>query len=271
MELTKFHPQTAHKLAMQHVKAPDLRPFLSALNSKKVDESADLEVLIAISEGISQAIFNLGHQAKNDSEYKQLCNTVFTKVRHRFAMLTLDEIKLACEYGAEGVYGEVMGVNVIQILKWLNGFKADLKRHNAKKELLLAQEVKEEPKEVTEEKSIEIALNAFETYKRKGNYDDYGNIIYDFLERKKVINFSDQRKNEIKEAVLKMELTRLSAPLNLDEKRRFEREKNDLLNNPKDLKGMFKRHALNVFFADLCEMGADLEMPHEGFRKAVAI
>ncbi len=271
MELTKIHPQTAHALAMQQVQAPELKPFLSALNSKKVFESTDNEISATIAKAVLNAIFYLKHKPSDKQEFDLTIDALASEVKQSFKGLTLDEIKLACLCGSKHQYGDIMGVGVSQVLQWLSAFIADQRRHKAKKELILAQEVKEEPKEVTEEKSIEIALNAFETYKRKGNYDDYGNIIYNFLERKKVINFSDQRKNTIKEAVLKMELARLSAPLNLDEKRRFEREKNDLLNKPEDLKGMFKRHALNVFFADLCEMGAELEIPLECWATAVAI
>lgn len=271
MELARIHPQTANFLAIQETKELELKPFLQALNSPKVYESTDEEVILTLVKAVLTATHRLKREVEEDEEYEQLAGSILREVREDFHMLTLDEIKLACIRGSKGLFGEVFAISAVQILQWLGAFKVDQNRHRAKKQLILAQEVKIEPREVTDEDSKKLALNAFNRYKKTGKYEDYGNIIYHFLEKKGVINFCNQRKNEIKEAFLKMELTRLSAPLNLDEKRRFEREKNDLLNNPKDLKGMLKRHALNVFFADLCEMGTELEIPSQTGKESLNV
>ncbi len=259
MELIKSTEQ-AFSLVLKRTKEIELKPFLSALNSKKVVDCVDSEIMMSISAGVAKAIFDLGHQAKDVTEYQQMCNSIFIKVRRRFGMLTLDEIKLACEYGSEGAYGDVMGVNVVQVTKWLQAFVADLRRIKAKKELLASQESKPEQKQLTESDYTNLALSAFDKYKETGYYNDYGNIIYNFLERSGIINFCDQRKKEIKEAVLKEEIERFSTPINLYEKRRFEREKSEILDGMLGLAGKCKKHALLVYFSELLSMGMELEL-----------
>lgn len=261
MKLQKTHPKLTSSLVVQPARSLEIEPFLKALNSKKVADSPENEIEDVLSLAVSNAIFYLKHKPIPPDEYELTINAILLEVTQQFRGLTLNEILLACRFGSMRHYGDIMGVGVSQVVQWLSAFVADQRRHKAKKALLAVQENEQkESKEVTTDDFEKLALHAFDKYKKTGNYEDYGNIIYHFLERKGLINFCNKRKNEIKNIVLKSELERRAMPLNMDEKRKFDREKNEILNGMNDLKGKCKRHALKVFFSDLCEMGLELKM-----------
>lgn len=249
--------QTIAKLSIQQA---ELKPFLAALDSKKVAQSTESEIACTLSQAVTKAFFYLNYKPKSSEEYGLIIDALLSEVVQHFKGLTLEEIKLACLHGSKGYYGDVMGIGVAQVLKWLDMFMADSRRIKARKELSIARESKQECKQLTNDDYKNLALNAFEQYKKTGHYDDYGNIIYNFLEREDIINFCSQRKKEIKNTVLELELKKRSTPFNIDEKRRFEREKNEILNGFGGLAGKCKRYALQVYFSELLEMGMELEI-----------
>lgn len=174
-----------------------------------------------------------------------------------FKTLTLEDLSLAGHRGAMGFYGEFFGVSAVTILKWFNNFLVDPKRHDAKR-LLLPVEPKQIERTLSDKDRKELVLTAFEKFKNAGHYEDWGNLVYNFLEAKELITYSNARKAEIKETVMQIELERLSAPVSLDEKRTFDREKNALLEGRTDLKSKCKRYALNIYFSELTEMRQEL-------------
>ncbi len=259
MNLTKIHPGIDRTVVVQQI--PELNPFLCALNSKKVLESSDSEIANVLAKAVSNATFYLKHKPGPSEEFDLTIDALLVEIKQNFRGLTLDEIKLACLCGSKHQYGEIMGVGVSQVLRWLSAFISDQRRHKAKRDLMLAQEARSSSREVTEDDYKELALNAFKKYKEVGKYEDYGNIIYDFLDCKNVINFSNQRKKDIERTVKEIELKRLSMPRTLHERNSFKIIMEKILSGDKDeLRRKCKRYALNVFFADLVEMDADLEI-----------
>lgn len=258
MSNIQIYKDTAIELAKQQTKEVTLHPYLNALKSKRVLESSDAEIVETISKAVSQATFDMGHKPKEEIEYKLMIASILDEIKISFIAFTLGELNLACKRGSQGAYGENMGINVVGVIKWLNGYKNDLNAQKAKKEIIDASHVKEAPKELTDEDRKELSLSAFERFKNTGVYEDYGNIVYLFLERIGNINFTDERKLEMKTEVMKNELTTLSAPLSLEEKRKFDRQKQEILDGSMDLKAKCRRYALHVYFKELVEMGLEL-------------
>lgn len=235
-------------------------PYIEALRSNLIKESSDKEIKAALSAGINKAIFNMGHPSKDLTELSAMIEELLRDVKSLLGTLTTGEIVLACQNGSKEAYGQNFGVNVSSVLRWMMGLLNDLKRHEAKKALLEANTPKEEPKkETTEEEWKDLAISAFEKFKANGVYEDWGNIIYLFLERKGILNFSNERKAEIKRIVENRELAKLSAPLSMEEKRSFDKLKDQLLSGSMDLKGKCRREALLIYFKELDEMGLAME------------
>lgn len=258
----RIHNQSLVQFVINKSNDNDLKPYLEALKAKLVSDSSDTEVLICLSEAISKATLVLSHKAKTKEEHNLCCTAILEIIRMRFQMLTIGDLKLAILKGSIGDYGDIMGVNTAQVVKWLQAYKDDLKRHQAKAEIRKAQIIQPETKEWTDSDRKALSMKAFDEYKSKGSYDDLGNWVYDFLDRKNVINFSTQRKKEIEKVVKEIELKRLSMPRSLSERNGFKTIIEKIMGGDKEeLRGKCKKHALNVFFADLIKMGIDLEIP----------
>lgn len=236
-----------------------LKPYLEALNDKRVMDSTDDEIKAALSAGIHKAIFNLGQQPKSLGEITLMNNELVGEVKNFCKAFTLTEIVLACQNGAKEAYGQNFGINVATVMRWMMGLLNDMKRQSAKKLIADYSKPKEEkPKELTDAERKSLALEAFEKFKKTGNYTDWGNVIFNYLERIEVLNFSNERKAEIKEIVKQKEIERLSAPLSLEEKRKFDREILDILNGVEDLKSKCRKEALNIYFSELVELEMEL-------------
>jgi hypothetical protein len=233
-------------------------PYIKALESPKVKDATDNEIEKQLVTLISKTVFELGQAPKSTDELLLMSQSLLPEVKSMFQNLTLEELSLAAHRGALGFYGEFFGLNPVTLTKWFNSILMDMKRQDAKK-LLLPEEPKQIERALSEKERIDLALKAFDKFKQLGYYEDWGNLVYSFLEAKELINFSNERKSEMKEAVMKIELERLSTPLTLDEKRTFDRDKNALLEGRTDLKSKCKRYALNVFFKDLIEFKQELK------------
>ena len=222
--------------------------------------SDDNEIKAALSRGINSAIFSMGHPSKGVPELTLMINMLLSDVKFLGSTLTLGELLLMCQNGSKEAYGQNFGVNVATVNKWMMGMISDMKRQAAKKSLYEASIPKEETlKEVSEEEFTRLSIEAFNKFKTTGVYEDWGNIIYLFLERKGLLNYSNERKAEILQIVKNRELTRLSAPLSMEEKRGFDRLKDQLLSGSMDLKGKCRREALLIYFKELVEMDMSLE------------
>ena len=236
-----------------------VKPYLEALNGKRVMDSTDNEIKAALSTGINKAVFNLGQQAKDIVELSAMINELLGEVKTFCKAFTLAEIVLACQNGAKEAYGQNYGINVAGVMRWMMGLLNDMKRQTAKKLLQDANTPKTEPKkELTDLERKVLAIEAFEKFKTCGRYDDWGNLIFFYLERIGLLNYSNERKAEIKKTVEKKELERLSAPISLEEKRKFEREAEGILNGTADLKAKCRREALVMYFSELIELGIEL-------------
>lgn len=246
---------------------PAIVPFLEAFNSKMVKDCTDKEILHVLNDIVTKAIFEGGFGGKGEVDSLMIITALLPDCKLFFKTLTLDELKLAANRGVRGIYGDMFGVSVASLSKVFNGYMGDMKRQEAKRVLIEASAPKvEAPKEVSETEWVRLSIEAFNKFKKSGVYEDWGNIIYLLLERKGLLNYSNERKAEIKQIVEKRELARLSAPLSMEEKRSFDRLKDQLLSGSMDLKGKCRREALLIYFRELAEMEMSLEevLQHPG-------
>lgn len=175
--------------------------------------------------------------------------------------LTLPEIEIAFKNGWKKEYGEYFGLNNATYFGWVNAYTWNEKRLRAKKAIENAKESNKvaQPK-LSEEEKEEIlkkgALKMFADFKAGGSILDAGNITYNFLEAKGLINFSKERKVEILERT--KEQMKADA---ISQKNRTESIDSVLKKVMVDeiIKANAKRNALTLFFSELIEMEAELE------------
>lgn len=239
---------------------PAVIPFVQALNSDTVRQSPDEEIKIALHEGVSIAIFDLGH-TKDKQEKEMIVESVLPQVKIELANITLLEIKLFCKLGAQGKYGENMGINVVAVLRWLHAGMQDAARFQAK-QAINPPEVLPVALDYSRQDWVDRVCVAFEKYKVCGFYHDFGNPLYNFLENAGLINFTDEHKKQIKVEYIQREHLRLSDKLKItkavDDIKGLNNQIQNLMSGKEDLRSKLKREALQIYFKDLIETETDL-------------
>lgn len=241
---------------------------------KKIKELDKKEVTSFLVELLTKIKFESGHKTEvsNEDEYKKLValvESVYLDLKNYFSTLTLNDIKFAFNLGVRKEYGEYMGINVVTIFNWLKSYVQDAKRAEAKKKQAAYIESMNKPKELTQDEKDSImkeaCIKAFEVFKLEKKYDDIGNAIYNYLDKKVKINFTKERKDGI------VKLARVSCKeryLNKLHSIKDSFEKNAIKEALKNIETQVtpdiiieaKRIALNQYFSELIEMDLNLEL-----------
>jgi hypothetical protein len=174
--------------------------ILASLNNpliRQLDKSVVKKKLIEI---IGVCIWESGFNIDKE-EQKILINYAKDLIISEYSSMTLEEVKLALLNGVRGKYGDVIGINIRMICKWLD-FYLQNEKINAMKELKTIKKTDvKEPKISDEEKKywhskwLLNCYNAFEHFKKYGenNFNDINNTFYEYLKNKlKIIDLSPE-------------------------------------------------------------------------------
>lgn len=178
--------------------------------------------------------------------------------------ISLKEVELAFSDGYKRVNGDFFGLSNSTYLIWINNFISSGSRINAKKAIENAKkELEMKEKELTPEEKEKIihdgCLILFEQFKSGKKINDAGNVTYNYLEKKGILNFTIERKQSIKAIVIKNILNKENGKLfkstnhkerNIIKKYIDEIEKGE---RKEDLIVECKKYALNLFFKELIE------------------
>jgi hypothetical protein len=239
--------------------------IVMALQGKIMKDCTDLELAVKISACVEKAWFDLGLRPVSDTDFDLLKLNLMNECRISFYNLTLDELQAAIHNGVRGKYGEVFGLSVIGVTKWLASYMTAMERQEGKKQLeKLKEEAKPEP--TPDEKFTigkHLCINLFETFKKSGQFDRTLLAVYEFCKQYDLID-KDYRKGIYKEALdLLVKAKELEANLCMDFRKRI-RLKEDLellkdnasndgvtTDQDSDVKRMGKQIALKNWFNDL--------------------
>ena len=188
--------------------------------------------------------------------------------RKYFSTITVDEIKIAFSKGWKGEYGEFFGLNNKTYHQWLCGYMYGVKRANTKKAIQESNENRNKKPELTENEKEAIlregAITKFNEFKTTGNFYDFGNITYNYLDRLGLIKFTvDVKKlimNECRIRLLEEEKMKKTQQQYIgkhqainDEIKKLEEGKSTRLISES------KREALKQYFIQLIEMDEELK------------
>jgi hypothetical protein len=192
------------------------------------------------------------------------------ELRTYFGYLTFKELEICFLKGYQNEYGQFFGLNNKTYLQWAKCYSQEDNRLKAIKAMEKAKkELEPKPIELTEAEKDEIiskgALKCFETYKEAKNIFDVGNITYNLLVKKGLINFTKEVKLEIqakaKEILKLRETGKLQDPTMIGNHHLIRLSIKEIEEGKGEpLKIECKRLALKMYFDQLIEMDADLEI-----------
>lgn len=112
--------------------------------------------------------------------------------KKNYYYLTAEEIKTALDNGVHGVYGEVFDISVCSLCSWLDAYcNSDQHRRYAESRRPKPAAAIAQKATYTESKRNrdmrKYIHDKFDEYRSKGDFIDYGNIAYKFLNERGVI------------------------------------------------------------------------------------
>lgn len=168
-----------------------------------------------------------GWKEKLTNDMTAMVTILKRDIRSKFSYLTKMELMNCFQMGAKGELCETVGLSVQSCLKWLQSYVTNTNRREAKS-ILLEQPVLP-PKVLSREDRIRLANAAYQKFLKTGDYDDLGNIVYDFLDKgtlsvvatktsgfigENLIEYSIEEKKQIYKEAMNHEIFRLNKSKN---------------------------------------------------------
>lgn len=249
--------------------------YLSHHNYPKVKEYEDKnKVSSEIDTLVNFTFAYKGHSPASEREYEFTTTALKEDIFLNFSNYTIEEIKLAFKLGVRGELGEYYGLNAKTFYDWLKAYKTKFLQpalNNIIK--LLPQKEVEIPKQEEIDNNNKILIcNFFEEYKttKKYTFNDFGNLIYDFLKKLNLISLLEDEKAEIinqSKNQLKIELSQRNEDLiklgkvyhKIDLKKAFQEIELDGKDYQTRVYMIAKKIALQRFINTCVEEDTDLE------------
>jgi|SRR3972149_1262993 len=172
---------------------------------------------------ISTVIFDSGYgKSWSEEELNRLITGVLTDVLRYFSHLTTQEVGIAFYRGCREEYGEFYGLSTKIFYSWLKSYVSKSKIE-ANKELkkidVLKEVISEEEILRRENRWLKTMGKEFNYFVETGVYDiyDIGNLLYNYLDKNKLISFTKEEKKQIMEEA-KLSLKRNDSSLRLKDK-----------------------------------------------------
>jgi hypothetical protein len=199
---------------------------------------------------IQTAIFIGGWQQKHINDLILIVQLLMPEINGRLKLMTEAEVRLAFENGAKGYYGENKGgLSIVACIGWLDAYYLDAKRLDAKKRVGTTQIGDHlsvaDLSNLERRSTIQTAYTKFLTH---GSYHDYGNLIYNLLDKEGLLSYSTQEKKAFVELGRKSLYAKLQFANNLQERRDNDRKIEELMNSDVNAIVEAKRIALLDYF-----------------------
>jgi hypothetical protein len=223
----------------------------SELRVIQQDENALTSALAVIIAGL----FVVAGQKANANEIVSMSRILTNDLQTRFKTLTLKEVEYACNAGIRHDYGDYYGINVTSVNVWLKAYIASDEHKN----VTTQRHQKPLPELPPRSGMTEIELEnhakvMFEFYKKYKYVIDAGNLVYNYLDKKELIPFTETEKQHA------LEIAKREIVLSKKESVKIALSAKDLLKEitPTSAEKESKRILLNKFFAALVENKIDL-------------
>lgn len=195
------------------------KQMLEAKKSSVISNIDKRDLFDKLKNIIKSTYFKAGYEIKgnNESEIAEqtilLTQAFMQELLMRYSEIHISEIELALNNGIYKKYGEYKALSSVTFINWIQKYyteRIDLifKQRQIEEKLQKNKEMIKPSESEIENRLKQLALKAFETYKEKGFYDDFGNVVYDYLSEKEIIKFTLEEKNKfMQDAKLKLSST----------------------------------------------------------------
>ncbi|WP_295714767.1 hypothetical protein [Mucilaginibacter sp.] len=208
---------------------------------------------------IQTAILIAGWKEQHINDLVANVYLLMPEINGRLKAMTEAEVRAAFENGAKGYYGEnKAGMCAATCIKWLYSYYLDAKRIEAKK-TIQAQQTQEQPVPAAELPNTErqaLIQSAYGKYLETGSYHDYGNLIYNLLDKEGLLPYSTPEKKVFLESARKSLHAKLQFANNLQERRENDRKIADLMESDTNAITEAKRMSLLDYFTKTKHTGA---------------
>jgi hypothetical protein len=170
--------------------------IIEARQSLRITAIKKVDFEVALYEAITRVYFRLRFAMPLNNDIKAIVQLLITDLNIYATTLTIAEIELAFKNGCLGLYGEFHGVSNATLMKWVMNYMIS----NERKEAIKKQQDFEKPeeKQLTQEEKDRIMMDAFEKakkiFKETGTYNDIGNSLYKWLDKRGEIKFTKEEK-----------------------------------------------------------------------------
>lgn len=210
-QIVKYNPLMFYPdLTTQDIEKSTMPEFskqiaLASLNNPKIKQLNQSEVKDSLIETLGICIWESGFNIDKE-EQKLFINYAIEVIRVDYSSLTLEEIKIAVLRGVRGKYGDVMGMNIRMLCKWIDTYieeeKVPVIRQlgTIKKEEQKEKQVTDEEKKYWRSVWLLRCLEAFETYKSSGQntFLDLNNALYNFIRYEmRLVDLTEEEVNDI--------------------------------------------------------------------------
>ena len=103
-----------------------------AIQARRISDCTSDEVLNRVSTMLRQTYAIAGFKSPEPTDLAVFTAKLVSDLRENYSYLTLDEVSFCLELGAKEEYGEIMGINLRMITKWLKAYKTSELRYRAK-------------------------------------------------------------------------------------------------------------------------------------------
>jgi len=197
------------------------KTIAQAIKSQLVNDISDILLRSKLLLIFRQAHIISGIKAPEDiKELNLTLDAVISELRENKCNIRVDELEKAILNGVNERYGDYFGLNAKYYIKFIYSYVVDPKRLDVlaidKKE---PQTLLEAPK-IRREERLSFAQKAYQKYLADGRYEDYGNLIFDYLNTEKLITFTNKEKNEFVDQARFQISQKLMNATTLNEKRK---------------------------------------------------
>ena len=181
--------------------SPVARDVYVASNKPMIKSYEDLNIVVnSIHVSITQVIADKGVRLETE-DINYLKQNICRDIIRDFNILSLEDINVCFRMGVRGKLGEYYGINVATLYQWLEKYKNEIipemnkEIHaNLPKPLEIETKVDYKAFDFT---LVETIKNILVGEIELTNYNDYGNIHYNLLDKLNLIQFTTDEKMEI--------------------------------------------------------------------------
>jgi hypothetical protein len=181
--------------------SPIARDVYVASNKPMIKSYEDLNIVVnSIHVSITQVIADKGVRLETE-DINYLKQNICRDIIRDFNILSLEDINVCFRMGVRGKLGEYYGINVATLYQWLEKYKNEIipemnKEIHANLPKPLEIETKVDLK-AFDFTLVETIKNILIGEIELTNYNDYGNIHYNLLDKLNLIHFTTDEKMEI--------------------------------------------------------------------------